>query len=342
MNTIQFNDKISIDSTMYNDKCDNSGDFMDDVAILIPMYNEEKTIVKVIDDFFSVLPKNSKIYVYDNNSIDNSCNEVEKTQKAILRKEYKQGKGNVVRRMFREVDAKIYVLVDADDTYSAKDLEKLISPILERNADMVIGDRLSSSYFTENKRRFHSFGNILMKKLVNIFFKSDVKDIMTGFRSFSRSFVKTYPCLSKGFEIETEMTIHAIDKNLNIENVTIDYKDRPSDSPSKLNTISDGIKVIFTFIKYFALYKPLLFFTMIASVMFIIATIMFIPVLIEYKNTHLVPRFPTLIVSGFLYIASLQCFFTGLMLELINKNNRQEFEYKYNCVDISLVDKQSR
>ena len=314
---------------------------MDKVAVLIPMYNEEKTIAKVIDDFCSVLPENSNIYVYDNNSTDNSYNIAENSHKVILRKEYKQGKGNVVRRMFREVDAEIYVLVDADDTYSAKDLAKLISPIIDRKTDMVIGDRLSSSYFTENKRRFHNFGNVLMKNLINTFFKSDVKDIMTGFRAFSRSFVKTYPCLSKGFEIETEMTIHAIDKNLYVENVTIDYKDRPSDSPSKLNTISDGIKVIFTFIKYFALYKPLLFFTILATIIFIVASIMVIPVLIEYKKTHLVPRFPTLIVSGFLYIAALQSFFTGLMLELINKNNRQEFEYKYNCVETDFVDKQN-
>ena len=303
---------------------------MDNVAVLIPMYNEETTISKVIDDFFYVLPENSNIYVYDNNSTDNSYSIVENTHKVILRKESKQGKGNVVRRMFREIDANIYVLVDADDTYSANDLLKLISPIKDRDVDMVIGDRLSGAYFVENKRQFHTFGNVLMKNLINIFFKSNVKDIMTGYRAFSRRFVKTYPCLSKGFETETEMTIHAIDKNLNIENVTIDYKDRPSNSSSKLNTISDGIKVIFTFIKYFALYKPLMFFSIIASIVFIIASVMIVPVLIEFKNTHLVPRFPTLIVSGFLYIATLQSFFTGLMLELINKNNRQEFEYKYS------------
>ena len=303
---------------------------MDNVAVLIPMYNEEKTITKVINDFFNVLPENSNIYVYDNNSTDNSYSIVENTNKAILKKEYKQGKGNVVRRMFREIDANIYVLVDADDTYSANDLLKLISPIKDRDVDMVIGDRLSGTYFIENKRKFHIFGNVLMKNLINTFFKSNVKDIMTGYRAFSRRFVKTYPCLSKGFEIETEMTIHAIDKNLNIENVTVDYKDRPSNSPSKLNTISDGLKVIFTFIKYFALYKSLMFFSIIAGIVFIIASVMIVPVLIEFKNTHLVPRFPTLIVSGFLYISALQSFFTGLMLELINKNNRQEFEYKYS------------
>lgn len=301
---------------------------MDKLAILIPVFNESKTIKKVIDDFYDVLPDNSKIYVYDNNSNDDSYDIAVNTNKCIVKKETKQGKGNVVRRMFREVEAESYVLVDADNTYNAKDLEKLIAPIFENNADMVIGDRLSSSYFKENKRRFHNFGNVLMKTLINLFFKSNIKDIMTGYRSFSRKFVKTYPCLSKGFEIETEMTIHAIDKNLNTENVVIDYKDRPEDSPSKLNTIKDGIKVVFTFIKYFALYKPLNFFSVIAFIVFVIATVLFVPILVEFNVIHLVPRFPTLIVAGFLYIVSLQCFFTGLTLELINKNNRQEFEYK--------------
>ena len=301
---------------------------MDNVAILIPMFNESKTIAKVIDDFYAVLPENSNIYVYDNNSIDDSYEIVKKNGKAILRREFLQGKGNVVRRMFREIDAKIYVMVDADDTYSANDINKLIEPIINNGADMVVGDRLSSSYFTENKRKFHSFGNVLMKNLINFFFNANVSDIMTGYRAFNRSFVKTYPCLSKGFEIETEMTIHAIDKNLNIKNVIIDYKDRPLDTPSKLNTISDGIKVILTFIKYFALYKPFIFFNIIALFLFILSTILLVPILIEYQSTHLVPRFPTLIVSGFLYIATLQCFFTGLTLELINKSNRQEFENK--------------
>ena len=301
---------------------------MDNVAILIPMFNESKTIAKVIDDFYAILPENSNIYVYDNNSTDDSYGIVKKNGKAILRREFLQGKGNVVRRMFREIDAKIYVMVDADDTYNANDVNKLIEPIINYGADMVIGDRLSISYFTENKRKFHSFGNVLMKNLINFFFNANVSDIMTGYRAFNRSFAKTYPCLSKGFEIETEMTIHAIDKNLNIKNVIIDYKDRPLDTPSKLNTISDGIKVILTFIKYFALYKPFIFFNIIALFLFILSTILLVPILIEYQSTHLVPRFPTLIVSGFLYIATLQCFFTGLTLELINKSNRQEFENK--------------
>lgn len=299
-----------------------------DLAVLIPVYNEEKTLLKVISDFDSVLPENSKIFVYDNNSNDNSYSIALNSKKAIVKKERKQGKGNVVRSMFQDIDAKVYVLVDADDTYFAKDLNKLIDPIINNNVDMVVGDRLSGTYFIENKRQFHNFGNVLIKHLVNTFFMSNVNDIMTGYRAFSRRFVKTYPCLAKGFELETEMTIHAIDKNLNIENVTVEYKDRREDSPSKLNTMSDGIKVILTFIKYFALYKPFQFFNIFAALFFIVSTIFVIPVLYEFKVTHLVPRFPTLIVCGFLYIVSVQCFFTGLTLELINKNNRQEFEYK--------------
>ncbi len=301
---------------------------MSRVAVLIPAYNEEKTIARVIDDFYNVLPKDSAIYVYDNNSTDNTYNIALSSGKAVVKKETRQGKGNVVRSMFREVDADIYVLVDADDTYSASDLNKIIDPIVNDNADMVVGDRLSSSYFTENKRRFHNFGNILMKKLINLFFNSNVKDIMTGYRGFSKRFVKTYPCLSKGFEVETEMTIHAIDKNLNMASVTIEYKDRPMGSTSKLSTISDGIKVVFTFIKYFALYRPLLFFSILAFIIAIVATIFLIPIIVEFSTTHLVPRFPTLIACGILYLMSLQCFFTGLTLEFINKNNRQEFEYK--------------
>ena len=301
---------------------------INNVAILIPLYNEAKTIEKVINDFYKVMPENSKIYVYDNNSTDNSYDLVNDTNKVILKREFKQGKGYVVRRMFREIDADIYVLVDADDTYYATDLAKLIEPIINHNADMVVGDRLSNSYFTENKRRFHNFGNVLMKKLINTFFKSNVADIMSGYRAFSKKFVKTFPCLSKGFEIETEMTIHAIDKDLDIVNVVINYQDRPKDSPSKLNTISDGIKVIFTFLKFFALYRPFVFFNIIALLLFIIASILFFPVLIEYRHSHFVPRFPTLIVSIFFYASAFQCFFTGIILELINKSSRQEFEYK--------------
>lgn len=298
------------------------------IAVLIPAYNEEKTILTVINDFSSLNIDNLSIIVCDNNSNDNTYDIAKNSGKVVVLREKKQGKGNAVRTMFRETEADIYVLVDADDTYKAHDLNKLLHPIINDNADMVIGDRLSSSYFTENKRKFHNFGNTLMKRLINYFFKANISDVMTGYRAFSKRFVKTFPCLSKGFEIETELTIHAIDKNLNIENVVIDYQDRPIDSPSKLNTISDGIKVILTFIKYFALYKPIKFFSFFAIIFACISTIALIPILIEFKQTHLVPRFPTLFVCIFVYIVTIQCFFTGVTLELLNKNNRQEFEYK--------------
>ena len=301
---------------------------MDKVAVLIPVYNEEMTLLKVIDDFYDNLPEGSKIYVYDNNSTDKSYEIAVNSNKAIVRKEHLKGKGNVIRRMFREIDAKIYVMVDADDTYNAKDVSRLIAPIVEHDADMIVGDRLSSTYFTENKRRFHNFGNVLMKFLINTFFKSNVDDIMSGYRAFSRRFVKTYPCLAHGFEVETEMTIHCIDKNLLVENVVVDYKDRQAGSVSKLNTIADGIKVILTFLKYFALYRPFIFFNFIAIILFVISAAMFIPILIEFKLTHLVSRFPTLIVCVTVFLSSIQCFFTGITLELINKTNRQEFEYK--------------
>ncbi len=301
---------------------------MDDIAVLIPVYNEERTIGKVIEDFSKVLPKNSHIYVYDNNSTDNSFVIAQDTNKAICRKEQNQGKGNVIRRMFREVDASIYVIVDADNTYNPNDLIRIIGPIQNNNVDMVVGDRLSSSYFVENKRMFHNFGNVLMKRLVNFFFYSNIKDVMTGYRAFSRRFVKTFPCLSKGFEVETEMTIHAIDKNLNIENVIVDYKDRPMGSYSKLNTITDGISCFFTFVKFFILYRPLMFFGLVAIILFTIATILICPIFIEYGKTRLVPRFPTLMGSIFIYTIAVQSFFTGLILEILNNNNRQEFEYK--------------
>lgn len=298
------------------------------IAVLIPAYNEEKTILTVINDFSSLNIDNLNIIVCDNNSNDNTYDIAKNSGKAVVLREKKQGKGNAVRTMFRETEADIYVLVDADDTYKAHDLNRLLQPIINDNADMVIGDRLSSSYFTENKRKFHNFGNTLMKRLINYFFKANISDVMTGYRAFSKRFVKTFPCLSKGFEIETELTIHAIDKNLNIENVVINYQDRPIDSPSKLNTISDGIKVILTFIKYFALYKPIKFFSFFSIIFACISTIVLFPILIEFKQTHLVPRFPTLFVCIFVYIVAIQCFFTGVTLELLNKNNRQEFEYK--------------
>ena len=217
---------------------------MDKVAVLIPCYNESKTIKKVVEDFKEVLPE-AVIYVYDNNSSDNTAEIAEKAG-AIVRHEYQQGKGNVIRRMFREIDAECYVMTDGDDTYPAEFAREMVDKVLDRHVDMVVGDRLSSTYFTENKRPFHNFGNTLVRKTINRLFKNDIKAIMTGYRAFSYQFVKTFPVLSKGFEIETEMSIHAVEKNMFVENVIIEYRDRPEGSESKLNTYSDGAKVLMT------------------------------------------------------------------------------------------------
>ena len=298
---------------------------MDKVAVLIPCYNEEQTIGKVIRDFQRVLPENSNIYVYDNNSSDATAL-VAMAAGAIVRHEYQQGKGNVMRRMFREIDAECYVVVDGDDTYPAKSAPEMIDKVLNRQCDMVVGDRLSSTYFEENKRPFHNFGNVLVRKSINLLFHSSIKDIMTGYRAFSYQFVKTFPVLSKGFEIETEMSIHAIDKNMQVENVVIDYRDRPEGSESKLNTYSDGMKVLHTIWKLFRTYKPMVFFGGIAFLLAAVSLVMFVPVFMEYFRTGLVPRFPTLIVSGFIMVAAIQSFFSGMVLETINRKNRQDFE----------------
>ena len=298
---------------------------MDKVAVLIPCYNEALTIEKVICDFKKVLPEKSSIYVYDNNSSDGTA-EIAEAAGAVVRHEYQQGKGNVMRRMFREIDAECYVIVDGDDTYPAESAPEMIDLVLNRQCDMVVGDRLSSTYFEENKRPFHNFGNVLVRKSINLLFRSSIKDIMTGYRAFSYQFVKTFPVLSKGFEIETEMSIHAIDKNLSIENVIIEYRDRPENSESKLNTYSDGIKVLRTIWRLLRTYKPMLFFGFFAALLAAIGLALVVPVFTEYFQTGLVPRFPTLIVSGFLIIAAIQAFFTGLMLETINRKNRQDFE----------------
>lgn len=297
---------------------------MDEVAVLIPCYNEAKTIGKVVQDFKKNLPE-AVIYVYDNNSTDGTA-DIAKKAGAIVRYEYKQGKGNVIRRMFRDIDAKCYIMTDGDDTYPAEAARDMVTKVLERNVDMVVGDRLSSTYFEENKRPFHNFGNSIVRKTINCLFKSDIKDIMTGYRAFSYLFVKTFPVLSKGFEIETEMSIHAVDKNMFVENVVIEYRDRPNGSVSKLNTFSDGFKVIGTIIKLFKNYKPLLFWGIIALFLFILSAIFFIPVFITYTQTGLVGQFPTLIVCGFVMIAALQALFTGLTLETIAQKNRQDFE----------------
>lgn len=297
---------------------------MDEIAVLIPCYNESKTIEKVVKDFKAALPE-AVIYVYDNNSTDGT-DEIARKAGAIVRYEYQQGKGNVIRRMFREIDAKCYIMTDGDDTYPADEARKLCEPVLKRNADMVVGDRLSSSYFEENKRPFHNFGNSIVRASINRMFKSNIRDIMTGYRAFSYLFVKSFPVLSKGFEIETEMSIHAIDKNMQVENVIIQYRDRPEGSESKLNTFSDGFKVIMTIIKLYKNYKPFGFFTWIAVILALVATVFLVPVLCEYATTGLVMRFPTLIVCCFVYLGAMQSFFAGMMLSTIKQKNMQDFE----------------
>ena len=297
---------------------------MDKIAVLIPCYNESLTIKKVIEDWKSALPE-AKIYVYDNNSTDNTA-EIAMNAGATVKYEYQQGKGNVIRRMFREIDAESYIMIDGDDTYPAEHGREMVELVLNKNVDMVVGDRLSSTYFEENKRPFHNFGNEIVRKSINRMFKSDIKDIMMGFRAFSYNFVKTFPVLSKGFEIETEMSIHAVDKNMYVENVIVDYRDRPNGSESKLNTFSDGIKVLKTIGRLYRDYRPLGFYSFLAAILAIISTIFIIPVIITYGKTGLVPAFPTLIVCGFVYLAALLSFFCGMILASIQLRNRQEFE----------------
>ena len=297
---------------------------MDRIAVLIPCYNEEKTVEKVVRDFKEVLPE-ATIYVYNNNSTDRTAELAERAG-AIVRNEYMQGKGNVIRRMFREVDALCYIMTDGDDTYPAENAREMADLVLNRNVDMVVGDRLSSTYFTQNKRPFHNFGNMLVRKSINLLFHNDIKDIMTGYRAFSYEFVKTFPVLSRGFEIETEMSIHAIDKNMSIANVVIDYRDRVEGSVSKLNTFSDGIKVLFTVARLYRNYKPLSFFGIIAALLSLISILFFIPVWIEYLRTGLVPSFPTLIVCGFTMLAAIISLFSGIMLQTMVQKNRQDFE----------------
>ena len=298
---------------------------MDKVAVLIPCYNESKTIAKVVADFQAVLPEGSVIYVYDNNSTDGTA-ELAAAAGAVVRHEYQQGKGNVIRRMFREIDAQCYLMVDGDDTYPAEFAPEMIAKVLDQGVDMVVGDRLSATYFTENKRAFHNFGNKLVRHSINALFKSDIQDIMTGYRAFSYQFVKSFPVLSKGFEIETEMSIHAIEKNMLVESVIVTYRDRPEGSVSKLNTVSDGIKVLGTIGKLYKNNKPFGFFGIIALLLAVIAGLLFFPVLSEYLRTGLVRRFPTLIVSGFIAIGAIQSFFSGLILETLHEKDRHDFE----------------
>ena len=296
------------------------------IAVLVPCYNEEKTVGTVVDDFKKVLPE-ADIYVYNNNSRDKTA-QIAKKHGAIVIDEYKQGKGNVIRSMFRQIDADCYLMVDGDDTYAAKNAKELVQPVLDGKADMVIGDRLSGAYFTENKRMFHNFGNKIVRKFINTLFKSNVNDIMTGYRAFSYDFVKSFPINSKGFEIETEMTIHALDKNFKLAEVKVGYKDRPAGSVSKLNTVSDGIKVLKTIFNLFKEYRPLTFFGLLSLLLFILSGIAFAIVLPGYIETGKVDKFPTLIISSGLGVAALISFFVGIILDSMKKIYRNLYELR--------------
>lgn len=301
---------------------------LDQIAVLIPCYNEAQTIGKVVNDTKAALPE-AVIYVYDNNSTDDTAR-IAADAGAVVRHEYQQGKGNVIRRMFREIDAQCYLMIDGDDTYPLEHAREMVSLVLEKNADMVVGDRLSSTYFTENKRPFHNFGNSLVRGSINYLFHSNIKDIMTGYRAFSYGFVKTFPVLSRGFEIETEMTIHAVYNNMQIENVIVDYRDRPEGSVSKLNTYSDGYRVLKMILRLFKNYKPLVFFSWIGILLFLLAIVFFIPVFIKFLETHLVDQIPTLVVCGFSAMTAVQSFFAGLILSNMSEKNRRDFEFELN------------
>lgn len=302
------------------------------VAVLIPCYNEAKTIAKVVADYRAALPE-ADIYVYDNNSSDGT-DEIAREAGAIVRYETRQGKGNVIRTMFREITADCYLMIDGDDTYPCENAREMVDLVLQKNVDMVVGDRLSSTYFTENKRPFHNLGNRMVRGLVNSFFEGDITDIMTGYRAFSYQFVKSFPVLSKGFEIETEMTIHALDKNLSVKSVPVAYRDRPDGSESKLNTYSDGFKVLRTIVRLLKEYKPLRFFGWLALAALVLAAVLFAPVLVEYLQTGLVPRFPTLIVSGVCATVSLLLLVCGLILDTVAKKHRQLFEVNLNVLNL--------
>lgn len=303
---------------------------MDKIAVLIPCYNESKTVEKVVTDFRRVLP-DATVYVYDNNSTDGTA-ELAAKAGAVVRHEYQQGKGNVMRRMFREIDAEAYILVDGDDTYPAEAAPEMVAAVTERQADMVVGDRLSSTYYTQNKRPFHNFGNDLVRFCTNHLFGGKIKDIMTGYRAFSYQFVKTYPVLSRGFEIETEMTIHALQRNMQVENVVIDYRDRPEGSESKLNTYSDGFKVLGTIARLFKNYRPFLFFGILAAILAVFGIGFMVPVLGEYFQTGLVPRFPTLIVCCFVLVAALLLFISGIILSSQLAKDARDFEFQLQTV----------
>ena len=304
------------------------------IAVLIPCYNEEKTIKKVVEDFKANLPE-ADIYVYDNNSTDDTA-KIAREAGAVVRYEYRQGKGNVIRSMFRDIDAECYIMVDGDATYPAEDAEAMASLVLEKGVDMVIGDRLSSTYFSENKRLFHNTGNRLVRFLINTLFKSNLSDIMTGYRAFSPLFVKSIPVLSKGFEIETEMTIHALDKNFLLEEIAVGYRDRPSESTSKLDTIPDGIRILKTISTLFREYRPFAFFTTVAVILWLISLIFFTPVLCEYFETGQVPRFPTVIVSGVTATFGTLLWICGIILHVVLKKHRQLYEIMLNQISKDL------
>lgn len=305
---------------------------MKKICLLIPCYNEEATVAKVVSDFRRCLPE-MEIYVYDNNSTDGTAREALGAGARVVA-EPAQGKGNVVRSMFRDIDADAYVMVDGDDTYPAEALMRVLQPVLDGRADMVIGDRLSNgSYERENRRNFHSLGNNLVRSAVNRFFGTSLSDIMTGYRAFSYQFVKSFPVLSKGFEIETEMTIHALDKNLSVRSVQVEYRDRPADSPSKLNTYSDGMKVLRTIVRLYKEYRPMSFFGLLAALMALVSVILFIPIFAEYLHTGLVPRFPTLIVCGVMGTMALLLWVCGLILDTVAKKHRQLFEINLNLLN---------
>jgi glycosyltransferase involved in cell wall biosynthesis len=299
-------------------------------AVLIPCYNEAKTIGKVVLDFRAALP-DADIYVYDNNSKDGT-DAIAKEAGAIVRYERRQGKGNVIRTMFREIDADAYLMIDGDDTYPAEHARELVDLVLMKNVDMAVGDRLSSTYYAQNKRPFHNTGNRLVRGLVNRIFGGKITDLMTGYRAFSYQFVKSFPVLSKGFEIETEMSIHALDKNLSVECVPVGYRDRPEDSPSKLNTFSDGFKVLKTIARLFKEYRPMPFFGILSLILLAVSAVLFIPVLTEFFETGLVPRFPTLIFSGVIAILAILLLVCGIILDTVAKKHRQLFEVNLNIL----------
>lgn len=299
---------------------------MDSIAVLIPCYNEARTVAKVVADYHAALPQ-ATVYVYDNNSTDGTA-DLAAAAGAVVRKERQQGKGNVLRRMFREIDAECYLLVDGDDTYPAEAAPEMVRAVRERGADMVVGDRLSSTYFTQNKRPFHNFGNSLVRFCINRLFGSQIKDIMTGYRAFSFQFVKTYPVLARGFEIETEMSIHAVERNMRIENIVIEYRDRPAGSESKLNTYSDGLKVLRTIVRLYKNYRPFGFFSMLAALLALCSAGFMVPVVAEYFRTGLVPRFPTLIVCACGMVAALLLFISGVILSSLLTQDARNFEFK--------------